>query len=144
TIGRRLVAGFALVVLLGLISLVAVRPAAAAGACGPPGASVVAGGDTKPGGPPGEWLVGGEGDTSIQGFATQMSVAAGQTVSFKVSTPSRSYHIDILRVGWYQGSGATKVVSGLVPSASLPQSQPACRNDTGPTGLVDCGNWAVS
>src|SRR5262249_44082668 len=67
-----------------------------------------------------------------------------QTVSFKVSTPSRSYHIDILRVGWYQGNGATKVVGGLLPSVSLPQSQPACRNDTGPTGLVDCGNWAVS
>src|SRR5215472_675919 len=144
TIGRRSVIGFALAVLLSLISLVDARPAAAAGPCGPPVTSVIACENTKPGDPPGDWLVSGQGDTSIQGFATQMSVAAGQTVSFKVSTPSRSYHIDILRVGWYQGSGATKVVSGLVPSASLPQSQPACRNDTGPTGLVDCGNWAVS
>ena len=32
----------------------------------------------------------------------------------------------------------------MLPTASLPQSQPACRNDTAPTGLIDCGNWAVS
>ena len=30
------------------------------------------------------------------------------------------------------------------PSASLPQTQPACLTDTAPTGLIDCGNWAVS
>ena len=29
-------------------------------------------------------------------------------------------------------------------TARLPQSQPACKNDSAPTGLVDCGNWAVS
>ena len=32
----------------------------------------------------------------------------------------------------------------MLPTASLPQSQPACKNDTAPTGLIDCGNWAVS
>src|SRR5499433_640768 len=142
--GRRSVIGLILVVLLGLLFFVDARPAAAAGPCGPPVTSVIACENTKPGDPAADWQVSGAGDSTIQGFATQMSVAAGQTVSFKVSTPSRSYHIDILRVGWYQGSGATKVVGGLLPSVSLPQSQPACRNDTGPTGLVDCGNWAVS
>src|SRR5215471_19863535 len=111
TIGRRSVIGLILaVLLLGLLSMVSPQPVAAAGPCGPPVTSVIACENTKPGDPPGDWLVSGQGDTSIQGFATQMSVAAGQTVSFKVSTPSRSYHIDILRVGWYQGSGATKVV----------------------------------
>ena len=29
------------------------------------------------------------------------------------------------------------------PSASLPQNQPTCLNDVA-TGLIDCGNWAVS
>src|SRR5215468_311026 len=144
TIGRRSVIGFALAVLLSLISLVDARPAAAAGPCGPPVTSVIACENTKPGDPPGDWQVSGAGDSTIQGFATQMSVNAGQSESFKINTPSRSYHIDILRVGWYQGNGATKVVSGMLPTATLPQSQPACRNDTGPTGLIDCGNWAVS
>ena len=31
----------------------------------------------------------------------------------------------------------------MQPSATLPQSQPACLSDVA-TGLVDCGNWAVS
>jgi len=88
--------------------------------------------------------VSGAGDSTIQGFATQMSVTPGQTVSFKINTPSTRYHIDILRVGWYQGMGATKVVSGMQPTATLPQSQPTCKNDTASTGLIDCGNWAVS
>src|SRR5262249_11345287 len=36
------------------------------------------------------------------------------------------------------------VANGILPTATLPQSQPACKNDTAPTGLVDCGGWAVS
>ncbi len=69
-----------------------------------------------------------------------MSVNVGDTEYFKISTPASSYHIDILRVGYYQGNGARKVVSGMLPTAKLPQSQPACLNDTAPTGLIDCGN----
>src|SRR5215471_8118429 len=144
TIGRRSVIGFALAVLLSLISLVDARPAAAAGPCGPPVTSVIACENTKPGDPPSDWQVSGQGDTTIQGFATSMSVLPGQTISFKINTPSTRYHIDILRVGYYQGNGATKVVSSMQPTATLPQSQPACKNDTAPTGLIDCGNWAVS
>src|SRR5690348_1778981 len=143
-IGRRLITGLVLAALLGLISLVDVGSAAAAGPCGPPVTSVIACENTKPGDPSADWQVNGVGDSTIQGFATQMSVIPGQTESFKISTPAPSYHIDILRVGYYQGMGATKVASGLQPSASLPQSQPACKNDTAPTGLIDCGNWAVS
>src|SRR5215467_10528164 len=95
-IGRRLITVLVLAALLVLISLVDVGSAAAAGPCGPPVTSVIACENTKPGDPAADWQVSGQGDTAIQGFATQMSVAAGQTVSFKVSTPSRSYHIDIL------------------------------------------------
>src|SRR5258708_33331977 len=32
----------------------------------------------------------------------------------------------------------------MLPTATLPQTQPACKNDTAPTGLIDCGNWAVA
>src|SRR5215469_2087859 len=140
----RVVIGLLLAVLLGVLSLVGTQPASAAGPCGPPVTSVIACENTQPGDPPSDWQVSGQGDTTIQGFATSMSVLPGQTISFKINTPSTRYHIDILRVGYYQGSGATKVVSSMQPTATLPQSQPACKNDTAPTGLIDCGNWAVS
>ncbi len=73
-----------------------------------------------------------------------MSVNVGQTESFKIDTPAASYHIDILRIGYYGGDGARKIVSDMLPTAKLPQTQPACINDTAPTGLIDCGNWSVS
>ena len=37
----------------------------------------------------------------------------------------------------------TRKVASVVPSAALPQNQPNCLNDAN-TGLIDCGNWAVS
>ena len=106
--------------------------------------SVIACENTQPGDPPSDWQVSGQGDTTIQGFGTSMSVNAGQTISFKINTPSTKYHIDILRIGYYQGNGARIVAKGLLPTATLPQSQPACKSDTAATGLLDCGNWAVS
>ena len=82
--------------------------------------------NTLPGDPPSDWQVSGAGDSTIQGFATSMSVNVGQTESFKINTPATSYHIDILRIGYYQGDGARKVVSNMLPTATLPQTQPAC------------------
>ena len=84
----------------------------------------------------------GAGDATIQGFATDISVNVGQTVSFKIKTPAPAYTIDIYRLGWYDGDGARKVAS-VTPSASLPQSQPACVSDPS-TQIYDCGTWAVS
>src|SRR5215472_14144262 len=106
-IRRRLVIGFVLAVLLSMLSLAGARPAAAAGPCGPPVVSVIACENTLPGDPTSDWQVSGQGDTAIQGFATQMSVQPGQTISFKInSTNVTKYHIDILRLGYYQGNGA--------------------------------------
>jgi hypothetical protein len=95
-----------------------------------------------PGNPPSQWDVSGEGDLSIQGFATDISVDAGQTIGFKVATNSTNYRIEIYRLGYYAGLGA-RLVAVVQPSAVLPQSQPACLNDLS-TGLNDCGNWALS
>ena len=96
-----------------------------------------------PGDPASDWQINGAGDASIQGFATSMSVQPGQTENFKINTPSSNYHIDILRLGYYGGDGARKIVSAMKPTATLPQSQPACLHDSS-TGEIDCGNWAVS
>lgn len=96
----------------------------------------------KAGDPASQWDITGSGDASIQGFATTMSVTPGQTQSFKVSTPSSNYSIDIYRMGYYAGMGARKIAT-VAPSVSLPQSQPSCLSNAS-TGLVDCGNWGLS
>jgi hypothetical protein len=87
-------------------------------------------------------LTGDGGDPTIQGFSTDISVNVGGTVYFKISTPASAYTIDIYRMGYYGGLGARKITS-IIPSASLPQTQPACLGDT-TIGLMDCGNWSVS
>ncbi|WP_213806338.1 DUF4082 domain-containing protein [Granulicella sp. dw_53] len=96
------------------------------------------------GNPSSEWDVGpgSAGDLSIQGFAADISVNQGSTIFFKINTPATAYTIDIYRMGYYGGRGARKITS-ITPSVSLPQIQPACNTDT-TTGLIDCGNWAVS
>ena len=141
---RALVGVSVAVVVFGTSSVISAPPAAAAGPCGPPVTSVIACENAQPGDPPSDWQVSGAGDSTIQGFATAMSVNVGETESFKIRTPAAAYHIDILRVGYYQGNGARKIVSNMAPTATLPQSQPACLNGPTGTGLVDCGNWAVS
>ena len=96
-----------------------------------------------PGDPAKNWRVEGVGDPTIQGFATSMSVNVGQTESFKIDTPASSYHIEILRLGYYGGTGARVIASNVKPSAELPQTQPECLKEPS-TGLIDCGNWGVS
>ncbi len=96
-----------------------------------------------PGDPGTNWEVSGVGDPTIQGFATSMSVNVGQTEYFKIKTPATSYHIEILRLGYYGGDGARLVASNIKPTVELPQVQPECLTSSS-TGLIDCGNWGVS
>ena len=114
----------------------------ALGPCDAPITNPITCENTKPGNPSSEWDVSGAGDQSIQGFATDISVNRGSTADFKINTDAASYHLDIYRMGYYGGMGA-RLVATVAPTATLPQPQPACLTD-GATGLVDCGNWAVS
>jgi hypothetical protein len=98
--------------------------------------------NSKPGTSPQVWDIEGAGDPSIQGFATEMSVDAGDLVTFKVDTDAPVYTIDVYRTGWYQGLGARKI-DEVVPSVTLPQTQPECAWEEA-VELVDCGSWAVS
>ncbi len=112
-------------------------------ACDPPVVNEIVCENSKPGTPPSEWdIADPAGDPTIQGFATDISVDQGQTVHFKIDTAATAYRLDIYRMGYYGGDGARKVAT-VTPSASLPQNQPPCLTDAA-TGLVDCGNWAVS
>lgn len=89
---------------------------------------------------PTEWDITSSGDSTIQGFATDISVNRGATVAFKITTTAPSYRIDIYRLGYYGGRGARKVAS-INPSSV--RNQPTCLRDPA-TGLVDCGNWTTS
>lgn len=80
--------------------------------------------------------------TSIVGFTTEYSVLPGQRVDFKIKTDSRDYVVRIYRLGWYGGRGA-RWLQDVSPTATLPQSQPEPKTEAS-SGLVDCGNWAVS
>src|SRR3954452_25608840 len=71
--------------------------------------------NTQPGSPESQWGVSGSGSSSIQGFATDISVNKGDRVNFKVKTSARSYRLDIYRMGYYGGSGA-RVVGTVLPS----------------------------
>jgi hypothetical protein len=82
------------------------------------------------------------GDPTIQGFATDISVNRGNTVSFKIKTDATNYRLDIYRMGYYGGRGARKVAT-VSPLLSQPQNQPDCLENA-TTELIDCGNWAVS
>ncbi len=97
--------------------------------------------NSQVGAPASEWDIIGTDDGSIEGFATEMSVNLGETVHFKINSAATAYRLDIYRIGYYAGNGARKVTA-IWPSVGLPQLQPP--GLTNPTGIQDCGNWAVS
>ena len=85
------------------------------------------------------WDVAPTTTSSIEGYATQISVNEGERVHFKVNTTSSDYRLDIYRLGYYGGNGA-RFIDSVDPSRYLPQGQAApIENST--TGLVDAGNW---
>lgn len=120
-----------------------------AGACSSPPNKIIAE-NCKPGNPRTEWDVNAEGDVTIQGFATQISVNAGENVDFKVKSDASKWRADIYRMGWYGGMGA-RLITTLRPTVPLPQMQPDCIEAPQNAGsgnllrlLVDCGSWRVS
>jgi hypothetical protein len=115
--------------------------AGAGGPCAPPANPILCE-NSQPGNPKSQWDITGAGDSSIQGFATNISVNRGQTVRFKIDTSATAYRLDIYRMGYYNGAGA-RLVASIQPSAPAPQTQPNCLSDA-TTGLIDCGNWAES
>jgi hypothetical protein len=122
--------------------------------CAEPANEIVAE-NCLPGDPATEWDINGYGDPSIQGFGTDISVAQGEAITFKIDTDSDAYRIDIYRMGYYGGMGA-RHIDTIEPSATLPQDQPEClkgdipvldensRIRTAEAPLFDCGNWAPS
>src|SRR4051795_8993757 len=81
-----------------------------------------------------DWDISGAGDPDIQGFATDISVNVGETVHFKIAAPGATagYKIDIYRLGYYGGAGAT-LVTTTGPTVAIPQTQPPCLNQMATT-----------
>ena len=99
--------------------------------------------NSKPGTSPAVWdNFDGAGDSTIQGFSSDISVNVGATIDFKISTAATAYSITIFRTGWYGGLGARQIAT-VTPSAALPQTQPQCVTDAA-TSLYDCGTWRIS
>ncbi|MEV6302488.1 N,N-dimethylformamidase beta subunit family domain-containing protein [Actinoplanes sp. NPDC051861] len=128
-----------LFVLLLVVAALFVPSAASADPCAPV-VNPVACENTKTGTPRTTWDVTGSGSAALQGFTTEMSVNVGETVRFKVDSSAASYRLDIYRMGYYGGNGA-RLITTVNPVGQ--QNQPDCVSDP-TTGLVDCGNWAVS
>ena len=85
----------------------------------------------------------GQDFTRIQGFTTNISTALGRTVQFKINnqTGNGNYQVQIYRLGYYGGAGATLVTT--LSYSGTPVVQPAALTDAS-TGLVDAGNWGVT
>lgn len=77
----------------------------------------------------------------IEGYCSRQSVAAGESLSFHVSTrPARHFHIDVYRMGWYGGTGA-RHVTRLGPYPGQPQPVPEL--GPSPGRLREC-RWDAS
>ncbi len=98
------------------------------------------------------WQLSKIATTQIQAYASLVSVAPGQTITFFVSTQvaGTSYTVSIFRLGWYNGAGGylKTTISGLVGQAqgyydgTTLQNCPTAIIDT-TTHLIEAG-WAAS
>ena len=98
----------------------------------------------KAGTPQSIWQVApGDDSTTIQGFTTGISTPVGGTVQFKINnqTHNGSYQIQIYRLGYYGGNGATLVTTLNHSGSAIVQPNPIVNSTT---GEVDAGNWSVT
>ncbi|WP_330300148.1 DUF4082 domain-containing protein [Streptomyces sp. NBC_00503] len=124
-------------------------PAAVAGAVDPcgPGTNAIVCENSKAGTPMSDWFApSAYGD--IKGFSAQMSVQTGDTVQFKVQSPT-PYKVSVYRLGYYGGDGARMLstpaqAAQTYPANFQPGGNPRTCTTKAATGLVDCGNWPVT
>lgn len=83
--------------------------------------------------------LGGIRSPGIEGYCSRQSVAAGETLEFKVSVdPAAKFQIEIFRMGYYGGTGA-RLLRTLGPLDGAPQPMP----EVGPNRLREC-RWATN
>src|SRR5262249_48511980 len=82
----------------------------------------------------------------ISGFATDISVNRGGTITFKVEAKypfTNSFVIDIYRLGYYKNGEGARYITTVNHLPNAPDHQDDCHSDE-TTGLTDCGNWSAS
>jgi hypothetical protein len=81
---------------------------------------------------------------AIEGYASQVSVVAGNELDLHVSTgPPARYRVEVYRVGWYAGAGARRVACSPACGTDEPgTAQPAPPFDTS-TGYLNAG-WPIT
>jgi hypothetical protein len=75
-------------------------------------------------------------DREIEGYGDATSVDRGGEIRLYVNTRSRTYTLEVFRMGWYQGLGGRRVFGPL----SLPGTRQTTPDPDSHTGLVDA-NW---
>ena len=84
----------------------------------------------------------GSGDSTIQGFATEISVAPAETQQFKIDTNAQHLHDRHLSHGVLRRRRRAARDHGH--ARRRPSAEPAQLPRSAGDGSVDCGNWAVS
>jgi hypothetical protein len=81
----------------------------------------------------------------IEGYSSNISVGPGERIEFAVSTrPAAQYRIDVIRLGWYGGSGSRRLL--CLPncrSAEQGFAQPEPQPPDAVTGEVNAG-WQMT
>lgn len=82
--------------------------------------------------------------SSIEGYASESSVAQGETLHLHVNSPSATYRVEVSRLGWYGGAGGRRMLClpGCTTSEG-PDSQTNPPTIDGATGELDA-NWTVT
>lgn len=75
----------------------------------------------------------------IEGYASAVSVAPGESISLFVSTGEPSYTLEIYRMGWYDGLGGRRMLGPKSFEGHLQTDQTIDPD----TGLIEC-NWQES
>jgi hypothetical protein len=77
---------------------------------------------------------------TLSGFGSTISVNAGDSIDFYVTTTAPNFTVDIYRTGYYQGIGARLVQS----MGSFTGHHQAIPSPDAVTGIVACTNWVKS
>ena len=74
----------------------------------------------------------------VEGYTSKVSVAAGETLGFNVSTkPAASFRVAIYRLGWYNGAGARQMTCLPGCSTSFTGSERSVPSPNSVTGEID-------
>ena len=77
---------------------------------------------------------------SIHGFASEVYVRSGQTVTLYVSTAATTFRAETFRMGYYQGEGARLVWQSAELAGAAQRPCPV----TATINMVSCDNWSPS